>query len=532
MVLTVKNIRCDNTIGNEATMKPNIATNTSCTLNNVTDMLKMKASCDDNIIYLFIKDSHFNLFPHVFEYYPKLQSVDVTNAGIQHIESTTFDLATNLTHLDMEGSNMSTLGNNLFSHASNLTTIDMCKSSIVTIEKHAFQGLSNLKNLDLSENLIGKLDAAVFQPLSLLETVRLSNNKIEILDADLFTHNTKLKWAYFDNNNIIAVQENSFVLCRLKSLDLGSNKLQDVDVTTLKYLMDLNVANNLLQTLKIPPTVENMHAENNRIAVINSDENNRLLRLYLSTNNFANNLRNLTNLDKLKVLDLSNNHMRNIEFSDLKHLPQLEELKLWGNKLSEFKVEAVIANLPTLKMIELSTIHWSDSFVKQLENDLKSHNIELGQDRTNISDDGVPIVTTIRPSTATEKSTVHPAIPTPAPDSGDVEKSVAKIIQRLDDLERKTSSNAAESNKDIDDRLTKMQKEMDDKISKSNSANNAEYYALISTFKTYEAIVIIMFVSCLSFVIYKAIVYSRSLLSSMRYRRAQSSDPLFSEQDL
>lgn len=372
VVLTV-HVNCQS-----ATVKPVIiARNVSCTV-NVTDIQMIKSSCDNETLYLVFKDSHFDLFPRVFELFPQLRSIDVSNAGIKHIESTTFDGAHQLTSLDMDGSNMPTLQNSLFTHVNNLTSFDMTKSNIVTIEKNAFHGLSNLKRLDLSNNKIVGLDAGTFQPLSLLETIRLSNNKIEVISEDLFKNNVHLRSAYFSSNDIIAVDANSFIHCQLIDLDLGFNQLRDLDMTTMKYLKTLIVESNKLEILRIPSVVVEVHAENNSITAIDSDETNELVRLFLSTNYFSN-FRNLANLKKLEFLDLANNHFRNVEFSDLKSLTLLRELKLCGNKIAEIKVDDVVTNLPKLAMIELSTKHWRDDYIDQLKIDLKNHSIVLGK---------------------------------------------------------------------------------------------------------------------------------------------------------
>lgn len=511
-------------------MKPNIARNFSCTVHGVTDMDKIKSSCDNETIDLFVKDSQLHSFPHVFEYFTKLQSIDLSNSGIQHIDSTTFDGAIHLTSLDMDGSNIQTLQNHLFSHANNLTSFDMGNSSIVQVEKHAFHGLSNLKRLDLSNNKIVALDADIFQPLSLLETIRLTNNKIEIIDVDTFKNNVHLRWAYLSSNKIFSVDANAFIHCKLISLDLGYNQLTDLDMTTMKYLKTLIVANNKLNILKVPPVIREVHAENNSIAVISSEERSELVGLYLSSNYFTN-LLNLTNFKKLQFLDLSNNHFRNIEFSNLKSLDQLKELKLTGNKLSEIKVDDVVTNLPNLSIIELSTKHWSDAYIKQLENDLKNHTIELGQDRNVIpDDDDHQNTTTVRPNTV--PTTMNPPIPTQTPNTGDIERRLDEIGRQLRDLENRLSANQAANSRKIDDGFNDVRIYVEDKMKQANEDHSAKYDATMSTFKAYEALVIIMFVSALSFILYKVVVYAKDMLNGMRYRRAQSRDPIFSEQDL
>lgn len=515
LTVNVNYIRCDN-----STIRPNNANNSSCTLRNVTDVVT-KSSCGDNeILFLFIKDSHIHKFPHVFEYFPKLQSVDISGAGIDHIDTTTFETATQLTSLDMNGSNMPTLYSHLFSHASNLTSFNMASSNISIIERNAFQGLANLKRLDLSNNKIVQLDAELFQPLSRLDTIRLTNNKVQVIDPDVFKHNANLKWVYFSSNDIIIVDRDSFVHCQLILLDLGVNKLQDVDMTSMKYLKTLIVANNRLTTLSIPSTVDELHAENNSISVIQSETKNELTRLFLSSNRFTN-LRALTNLNKLQFLDLSNNHLRQIEFSDLKTLSELKEFKLTGNKLSTIRTDDVVTNLPKLKMIELSTKHWDNSYVDQLANDLKNHSIVLGQDRSIISDDD-----DITTSTTTIPSSI-PSIPTRTPNDDNVERRLNDIDRRLDDVVSRMVDG-----KKMDDRFADMRRDFDDKLTKSNAVSKARFDSMMSTFKAYEALLITIFVACLMVLLYKVISYSKALLSGMRYRRTQSHDPIFSEQDL
>ncbi len=527
LTVNVNYIRCANTMGNTTIDVTSTAINTSCTLYNVTDMPNQKSSCDNQIIYLFIKESHFDVFPHIFEYYPRLQSVDLSKAGVQHIESTTFERATHLTVLMMSESNMKTLQNNWFSYANNLTDFNMANSSIETIEKYAFHGLSNLKNLDLSYNNIRSLDAEIFHPLSRLDHIRLNNNKIAVIDNDIFKFNSQLKWAYFNNNEIIVIEPNSFLNCRLQSLDLGFNLLHDVDLTTIKYLKNLIVSGNDLVTLRVPSVVESLYADNNTISVIQSEANNGLTHLYLSSNHLID-LQQLANFNKLQFLDLSDNHLESIAFPELKALTQLKELKLCGNKLAEINVDEVVTHLPKLKLIELSTKHWSDSYIEKLKSDLNNHTIELGQDRSDITDDNSSIPSTKRPPPVTQATTVNPAFTTVSPNADNVDRKLEEITKKLSDLEYRTGANAVHDSKLIDGRLL----DIEDKLMKSNADSDAKYEAMRSTFKVYEALVIIMFISFSIFLLYKVVIYSKAMLNGMHYRRTQSREPIFSEQDL
>lgn len=174
-------------------------------------------------------------------------------------------------------------------------------------------------------------------------------------------------------------------------------------------------------------------------------------------------------------------------------------------------------------MIELSTKHWSTTYIKQLQDELLVHNIKIFQDRSDISNDhscgDAKIVTPITPSTEPTRTNTS----TEPPNLNYIEKRLEDITRRLIDLEMAKSNGSMDAKK-IDDRL----KEMDDKMVKSNS----DISAMSSTSKTYETLTIIMFVVGLMVLIYNGIVYSRTWVSGMRYRRAQSRDGLFSEQDL
>ncbi|XP_037039132.1 carboxypeptidase N subunit 2-like [Bradysia coprophila] len=527
VILAVNDVRCASTMEN-ATIKPAAEKITviSCTLTNITDSQPVKpSSCYQRITYLFIKNSRISVFPHIFDYFPNLQSVDISSAGVEHIESTTFDSATHLDVLEMGNSNMQTLPNNLFTHVNNLTSLDLSNSSIEIVEQFAFHGLSNLKRLDLSGNKIVSLDRQLFLPLSRLQSIRLSNNKIQVIDRDLFMHNSRLMSVYLSSNDIISVDPNAFMNCILVSLDLGSNQLNDLDLTTIKYLKELIVNDNQLHVLRIPSVTEKIEAKNNSIVAIESDETNKLVQLYLSANHFTN-FSSLTILNKLQFLDLSANHIRNFAFSDVKALTQLKELQLCRNKLPEIKVEDVVTNLPKLKILELSTKHWSDSYVEQLQTDLKGHGIYLGQNRDVLPDDDSPVVPTIRPTPVPSRTTVNPAFTTP--NSGNVEPLLKEIQKQLSDLEYRMGANAAADSKKMDRQLAGVE----DKLMKSNEANDAKLEVLRSSFKVYEVLVIIMAVCVFVFLLFKLVVYSKRMLNGMQYRRAQSSDPIFSEQDL
>ncbi|KAJ6636333.1 Protein artichoke [Pseudolycoriella hygida] len=529
VMLTVKTnfIRCD-TMGN-STITSSIV---SCTLQDVKDVQMIKSSCDNETTYLFIKNSHLQLFPRIFDILNKLQSVDVSNAGIQHIESTTFDRAIHLTNLDMGNSNMSKLPGHLFSHVNNLNALVIDNSSIVEMDKYAFHGLSNLKQLDLSYNNIVELNVDQFHPLSELETIRLSNNKIEIISGYLFQHNVNLKWAYFNYNKIIFLDPTAFANCLLKSLDLGFNQLHDIDLTTMNKLKTLVVSSNHLSVLRIPPAVEEIYAERNTISAVNGQPGSELTKLFLSFN-YLSNLQNLQKFQKLRFLDLSANQLSYIKLDDLKGLNQLKELKLNGNKLIEIKADDVVANFPKLAMIELSTKHWSDTYVTELQNSLKAHNIELVQFRDPIPDEHSTNITIVEPI-----PDPTPFLTTPAShsDSGNIEERLNALGKQINNLEKIVSSNSVVENKLLADQLSsqirQMHKNFEEKISNTTKAANDRYTSMMSTLKGFEVIVIIMFVGILAFVIFKLVTYSKQFINAMNYRRAQSRDPIFTEQDL
>jgi len=274
----------------------------------------------------------------------------------------------------------------------------------------------------------------------------------------------------------------------------------------------------------VPHSVKELHAANNSIAVIRSEQINELDRLALSSNRLLN-LCNLTNFSKLQFLDLSDNHFQNINFGDLKNVTMLRELKLSGNQLSEFEPSDIVSNLPKLKIIELSTKHWSADYVIKLEDDLKIHNIVLGRDSMDTS--GNKIVTP-----APGKSTSKPSSTTDTSNKGSDGSQLEEINRRLSDVEHKMELTDASKTKEINDRLNDIHKDIDDKMTKSNAANNVKYDAILSTLKTYEALVIIIFIVGLMFVLYKVVIHAKGMLNGMRYRRAQSHDPIFSEQDL
>ena len=191
--------------------------------------------------------------------------------------------------LDVSGNHLTALRNNSgLSKMANLLELRLDSNQLSSCESEALVGLSRLKMLNLSHNKLDQLPSGLFDPLELLEQLNLSNNQLTSLGERIFDK-----------------------LLHLVHLDLSANKLSTF--TSAQKVVSL-------QTLVLQSNL-----------IENITEGSAFNQLPSS----------------LKVLNLLQNPIKNIDQSVLERLTNLQELKLeaaselWSaNKSGQLFVEA------------------------------------------------------------------------------------------------------------------------------------------------------------------------------------------------
>jgi hypothetical protein len=133
------------------------------------------------------------MFPQLFETFPNLIRITVTNAGLRRIQSHALANATNLELMIVERCPLTEIHAYAFSGASNLQTLDLFGNQVTSINENAFVGLSNLRDLLLESNRIRRLSENTFKPLKNVEVISLSDNNIVTLYAGTFSENRHLR---------------------------------------------------------------------------------------------------------------------------------------------------------------------------------------------------------------------------------------------------------------------------------------------------------------------------------------------------
>jgi hypothetical protein len=211
----------------------------------------------------------------------------------------------------------------LSSRLTQLETLDIDNCGLVRIEPGAFNGLIMLEELSIKNNKIREIEQQTFENLTNLELLYLGKNEIENLERDAFLGLTNLRDIWLITNKIHYLLPDTFLgLNNLSHIRLNDNKIQ--------YLHpDLFVRVSSLSSL---------HLQNNPMMNIPTDRhfiNSPSLReLYISNCNISSiPVETFANVSGLELLDLSRNHLKDIDVNILTILPQLSTFYIYGNPL-------------------------------------------------------------------------------------------------------------------------------------------------------------------------------------------------------
>ncbi|CCI46646.1 unnamed protein product [Albugo candida] len=194
---------------------------------------------------------------------------------------------------------------------------------------HRLWRLSSLRNLNLSHNNLKHISAKI-QDLKLLQVLNLSYNQLRKLPSGLH-HNTYLHTINASRNLVSSVSWAVWTLVNLSNLDLSHNELK-------------------IFTIPVCPTT-----------VESSNETCNLEILKLSCNKLTGFPRFQSSFRKLRILDLSNNEITDLQDEALLSLCALEELNLACNMLTTLPQHKMTYELlgNTLRILRLDQNHLS-----------------------------------------------------------------------------------------------------------------------------------------------------------------------------
>ncbi|KAG4204282.1 hypothetical protein ERO13_A04G039000v2 [Gossypium hirsutum] len=217
--------------------------------------------------------------------------------------------------------------------------------------------MSNLEILNLGFNQLSiQVPSSIFK-ISSLKIINLSSNKLSgSLPNDLCQHLPKLERLYLSWNELSGNIPSSMGKCsNLKSLSLSYNQFMGIiprSIGNLTALQELYLGFNNLEG-QIPEEIGNLLG----LELLNIQAIKGLTG-QIPTSIF--------NISSLKTIDLSNNSLSG-NLPPITNAPKLENLFLWGNKLSG-NIPNSISNASMLKELDLSDNLFSGPIPKTLGN--------------------------------------------------------------------------------------------------------------------------------------------------------------------
>lgn len=265
--------------------------------------------------------------------------------------------------VNLDGCNFAELPNQLFSRFSRLAYLLISHAGLTTFRADDLpnEARSTLKYLSLSNNNIETLDPAVLLNMNNLESLQLSKSNIKQLAQ--FPILPKLNVISLEGNKIEQISNEIFTnLGSLKKLSLARNQLKSAAVHFPEQngLLHIDLSDNPIEVLRDTDLVNLKHLKklkitHGRIKTIEAgafEGLNQLTELLLDQNLLTSAALHFDTLNKLRVLDLSDNRFAELRSGDLANLQALEELIMNTGRLTTIESEA-LSQLSLLKRLTI-----------------------------------------------------------------------------------------------------------------------------------------------------------------------------------
>ena len=137
-----------------------------------------------------------------------------------------------------------------------------------------------IKKVDIQDSLDGDLNLSIFQDLNLGIPEEISFQKGKITSIINVPQGVKILSA--PNNFLVSIEN---LPNTLEKINLEFNFLENIDVSYLKFLEELNVNHNQIQEINnLPPSLKELKCEFNKLEYLNLNNLNDLKTLHVSNN--------------------------------------------------------------------------------------------------------------------------------------------------------------------------------------------------------------------------------------------------------
>ncbi|XP_055678361.1 leucine-rich repeat-containing protein 40-like [Lutzomyia longipalpis] len=368
----------------------------NCMFTNLNDdeiSFKDPTESFESVIF---KNCNLTKFPTtLFSTFTKLTKVDLSLTQVRQLNGNkTLNGAKNLKILDLSRNSLKGIEDFVFSEGKELVELHLSRNKIISVGLNAFAGLNKLELLDLSFNDIKILTEEVFSGLKNLKFIYVNNNDLKNLTFDLrdfkdltefdISHNkhismkgwltdlpSHIKPKLTVNYSYCNEDETSFNTWgpNIKTYILKHNKVIDMITVNNVRWETLDISENLLRDItnitKIQ-TLQNLDLSENPLAPLNISTFSLLddLRtLNLRSTGISLDQDYFTAQKKLTFLDISGNGLTSLDLRNLKSLSSLQTLYLHENNLTELEdIEDIKMILPNLIIISLFKNNFSCAY--------------------------------------------------------------------------------------------------------------------------------------------------------------------------
>uniref|UniRef100_A0A8C6SM98 Uncharacterized protein n=1 Tax=Neogobius melanostomus TaxID=47308 RepID=A0A8C6SM98_9GOBI len=261
-----------------------------------------------------------------------LTELDLSRNSLKDLGPSSLQMLTRLSRLNLRRNRLTKVPLTV-RNMSSLTSLFLGYNRISKLRCLDFSGLHRLKVLDLSENKLTNLNSCVFQDIQSLQELYISENKILYFDDRFGITLPNLLVLDAAENNIEELQTGVFRnMTRLTDLELDSDSATKMSVNggTFDGLTDLRTLS-LSQVYISPAGVGPQSSSRGRSQL---QQVFNLPSLQTNTDEWLPGPELFQPLTVLQTLDLSENHLKSVDFLSEANLTQLQTLKLQKNDLS------------------------------------------------------------------------------------------------------------------------------------------------------------------------------------------------------
>ncbi|KZS07310.1 chaoptin [Daphnia magna] len=319
---------------------------------------------------------------------PSLKRLSLSANLIQNLDSGALGELPSLEYLDVSRNNIAELPNGTLSRMSRLKTLQFSVNTLRKVEDDAFRGLEQLEDLYLDDNGILVVPQLALRHVTKLRRLSLSFNRIAVVSGQLFGFTTELQHLSLSYNVIRELPEEAFLPIKLlRRLELRGNQLTAIQASTFRSLapslQELDLGRNRISELEALdlPQVQTLKLDHNNLTALKRGQFSKmtqLIALNVSHNGIdlvpngifrglyrlrqidlrSNNLATLAvgvfdGLANLRAVYLQDNLIQLIDSRTFSQLPQLRLLQLSRNQIAEIRTNA-FDNLPQLRKIVLA----------------------------------------------------------------------------------------------------------------------------------------------------------------------------------